>query len=621
MKHTLIASLLCLALTPVSASAFEISPLSILRDSMESATETIITLTPGSETININGADAAAEPAHITDTGVTLVPLRTVSEAFGAQVEWDAGAQQITIIYSEVTIVLTIGSKAADVNGHAEELEEAPSISNETTMVPLRFIAETFGAEVSFDEATQLITITLSPDAESETLKGMHDKPYIGDSHYGWSMETPSSMRMSYRSFDGSSIEFSDDVFSIAVDVIKLDEPADPVFEYQTLIGSVKDYIVSAADMTTENDGSSKIHIRFKSSYSINDTIAIIKDSTIYIASLSQYVYSSEDMDNKAFEDMYAILSTFRNSVRDNMYDFSDVFEGMREYSDEELGISLKIPESFVSTYSSSDNKLSFISENNDLYQLSIEIYSSTPECNLYTLPDEQHEIYSGYYNPELTTTGEIYDTMINGSPARAFRVQIGDEYDKSILTKAFFETGGYIYIVSLIYGTEADCDKLLESIETEEPDPDKWGNVIYMNSLMDSFTEKTDSYSFTMPRYWYYDYFIYTNAYTGSEIYTEILSDKSDIDELQDEIMHDDDIKIIDDSGWQETDNGEEYTLTIMSENEAMNSIMSVFCKESNGKYCVIALMCPELYYSEATLREFRTICDSFAYIPKNNK
>lgn len=621
MKYKLIAALLCIAFSSPSVNAFEISPLSALRDSTEAETETTITITPGSDVININGTDITTEPAYITVSGVTLVPLRTIAEAFGAQVEWDDESRQITITYSGVTIFLTVGSKAAIVNDHAEELEEAPIISGETTMVPLRFIAETFGAEVSFDETTQLITITLSPDAESETLKGMHDKPYIGDSHYGWSMETPSSMKMSYRSFDGSSIEFEDDVFSIAIDTIKLDEPADPSFEYQTLIGTIKDYIVSAAEMNTLDDGTSKIHIRFKTGYSVNDIIALIKDNTIYTATLSQSIYSAEDTDNELFEDMYAILSTFTNSIRDDMYDFSDIVEGMREYNDEKLGINLKIPESFVVTYSSADNKLSFKSENSDLYQLNIEIYSSTPECNLSTLPVEQLETYSGYYNSEMTEVGEIYNTTINSYPARAFRVQIGSEYDKSVITKAFFETGGYIYIVSILYGTETDCDKILESITADELDTNEWGNIIYMNSLMDSFTEKTASYSFTMPKYWYYDYFVYANAYTGSEIYTEVLSDKADFDELTEEILSDEDIVIINDTGWTETENGEEYTLTIMSENESMNLIMSVFCKKIDGKYCIIAMLCPELYYSEATLDEFSTICDSFTVIPQDAK
>ena len=85
-----------------------------------------ISLTPGSSTITINGTETEAEAPYIAENGVTLVPLRVICEAFNATADWNEENQTVTIQYNEVNVVLTIGSKAVDVNGHTEVLEAAP---------------------------------------------------------------------------------------------------------------------------------------------------------------------------------------------------------------------------------------------------------------------------------------------------------------------------------------------------------------------------------------------------------------------------------------------------------------------------------------------------------------
>ena len=64
-------------------------------------------------------------------------------------------------------IVLTIGSRTAYVNGTTIILDSPPFIGEDgRTMVPVRFIADTMGADIGWDAATLTVTIT-PPDAVS----------------------------------------------------------------------------------------------------------------------------------------------------------------------------------------------------------------------------------------------------------------------------------------------------------------------------------------------------------------------------------------------------------------------------------------------------------------------
>lgn len=138
----------------------------------------------GDSILNINGTPTEVETPYVVGAGTTLVPLRVITEAFGSQVEWEGTTQTITLTYPDVNIVLQIDNIVANVNDRSENLPEAPALSeNGVTMVPLRFISEEFGADVKYDEG--LITIikeavpnaTATPEAEIEPEQT--EKPLI----------------------------------------------------------------------------------------------------------------------------------------------------------------------------------------------------------------------------------------------------------------------------------------------------------------------------------------------------------------------------------------------------------------------------------------------------------
>lgn len=88
-----------------------------------------------------------------------LVPLRGVFEAMGAQVEYHPAAGRISAARGDTRVELTIGSLHATVNGQDRTLDVPAQLHSDRTLVPLRFVSEALGAEVHWDEAQRAVSI------------------------------------------------------------------------------------------------------------------------------------------------------------------------------------------------------------------------------------------------------------------------------------------------------------------------------------------------------------------------------------------------------------------------------------------------------------------------------
>jgi DNA-binding beta-propeller fold protein YncE len=110
----------------------------------------------------IDSSNPAVVPL-ILPPGRTFVPIRFISEAFGAEVQWDGSTRTVRIYLEakDVRITLQIDNKTARINQNIVNLDAPPQIINGRTMVPLRFIAEAFTAQVLWEGSDQRITIIL----------------------------------------------------------------------------------------------------------------------------------------------------------------------------------------------------------------------------------------------------------------------------------------------------------------------------------------------------------------------------------------------------------------------------------------------------------------------------
>ncbi len=119
----------------------------------------------------LNGEEMAFDVPALTRTvdgvdGRTLVPVRPIAEALGATVLWIKENRQVVLFRGEDTIVLTLGSATAVVNGRKVELPGgvpagvAKSGGVERTLVPLRFVSEQLLAQVDWEGKTYTAKLT-----------------------------------------------------------------------------------------------------------------------------------------------------------------------------------------------------------------------------------------------------------------------------------------------------------------------------------------------------------------------------------------------------------------------------------------------------------------------------
>lgn len=113
--------------------------------------------------VRINGRLISFKDQYpIIDDGHTLIPIRAVAETLKADVKWDHGNYNAVIKKGNKVITIPIGTDTVDINGEKVTLDTKARIINGRTMVPLRFIAETFNAEVDWEQDTRTVFIAES---------------------------------------------------------------------------------------------------------------------------------------------------------------------------------------------------------------------------------------------------------------------------------------------------------------------------------------------------------------------------------------------------------------------------------------------------------------------------
>ncbi len=97
------------------------------------------------------------QPRLINDR--TMVPLRAIFEALGAEVEWNGDTQTVSAIRDDTVVVAIIGDNSMFINDEEKIMDVAPMIIDGRTLVPVRFVAEAFGCDVEWDEDTFTVVI------------------------------------------------------------------------------------------------------------------------------------------------------------------------------------------------------------------------------------------------------------------------------------------------------------------------------------------------------------------------------------------------------------------------------------------------------------------------------
>ncbi len=123
--------------------------------------------------VEVNGKAMVFDVDPIIVEGRTLVPLRAIFEELGAQVAWEDEDQTVTSFKGDTVVILQIGTPTIFINNESKELDVPAQLVNSRTLVPLRAVSEAFGAQVDWSEAEWKVTITTKAEeaAPSEEVK------------------------------------------------------------------------------------------------------------------------------------------------------------------------------------------------------------------------------------------------------------------------------------------------------------------------------------------------------------------------------------------------------------------------------------------------------------------
>lgn len=130
----------------------------------------MMTNTPHADvTIYIDGIQQEYEVAPFIENGTTLVPMRSIFEELGAEVKWIEHSKTVIATKKELSVELKIGSYFAKVNDETVKMDTQAKLVNGTTMVPLRFVSTALGAEVEWEAETKTVQITREQSTQPQT--------------------------------------------------------------------------------------------------------------------------------------------------------------------------------------------------------------------------------------------------------------------------------------------------------------------------------------------------------------------------------------------------------------------------------------------------------------------
>ena len=473
----------------------------------------------GDEILKINGKEVKVVKPYAVN-GNTLVPLRVITEAFGADVNWEPKDNSITVSLNDISIKLLLNKTEAVINGQKATMAVAPIALSGTTMVPLRFITENFGAEVSFNNATKEITVTKEIVGDdsikdfSSLLNGI-TKDRVGDSYYKWSIDLPEDFVISTRNFTGDSNIFAtpndDKVLYIEISD-KENKTLEYLWQNEALIS------IGANETILENkivdmNGTQFERIVFKDNYGIYERRLFINGEKIYTVGLEIYDNSLKNTDGyKKYMDSF-MLSFSDKTITE---DLSDVdADGYRLYNSKDLKFSFSAPVDWKWEDNEKDNFISFVEPNTD-NGLDLFMYSRETDLTLDKLVDKRRQFIVDEYVASYVKIEKEERTSINGMNAAILTTswRYGGEPIYSIDTLLVGKDYRYELSITMeaksynqaIY--KAKLDYIIKSIKILEPNPEDVGVLfdkteVMKNNRLYKIAGAGNEWSFDVPMNW----------------------------------------------------------------------------------------------------------------------
>jgi hypothetical protein len=472
----------------------------------------------GDENIVINGEKSTIKKPFLSGDS-TLVPLRVITTAFGAKITWDPETQGIVLKYGEQTIELIIGDKKAIVNGVEKVIPAAPLIVEGTTMVPLRFISENFGALIQYDNKTKEIILTGTKVATEDggfasAINNDEGKTKIGDSYFDWSMNYPTGLVKDGQSSTGDWVAFTDAKGQYEIAILVEDNESD--YEQSDLIDYLSEYaygtIIDMRKAVATDPSYAKI-VTKSSDGSYSEYRAYLKEDKIYVYAfdISKEADYKDETKKKLFAELMDSFTLSFDPLDPMLKDISLVKNGYITHMNDDYGLSLDLP---VRWYTTEYNQgLEFYNPDSDqVLTFSMSSLTDGDSLNQWIARHESRfkQEFSGHYR-EISP---ISNLTVAGVPAKARFLSYSHGKEWKQLYDIFLIKGNYKFNFTFEYNKDElqeivnTMGEILQSVKLDMTKvEDTFGFVkdeydINFNEKR-TVTNKELGYSIEVPKYW----------------------------------------------------------------------------------------------------------------------
>ena len=161
-------------------------------------------------TVYVDGQKVVFDQPPVVQNGRTLVPMRAIFEALGAEIEWFGAEKRVNAFWGMNSLDLWIGSCEIQMgDGTLVTIEVPAQVINGRTLVPLRAVSQCMGAEVLWDGSTK--TININRSAENY---------YYQNDLYGYTFDVPEGFRFMGEYDDGSGAWYAHETDPVYVSVL-----------------------------------------------------------------------------------------------------------------------------------------------------------------------------------------------------------------------------------------------------------------------------------------------------------------------------------------------------------------------------------------------------------------
>jgi len=471
----------------------------------------------GDSILNINGEPVEVETPFVAGDGVTLVPLRVISEAFGAEVEWVGETRHIIITYRNVEITLQIENINAYVNEQRQTLLFAPQLRNNVTMVPLRFISENFGADVGWDADTRAITvvkdITDDTPADIEDILRRSNLPMAGDSFLGWSIRRTPDMELSFRRFDGRCNIFYLAGGDVIIDIDHFNNTDNETFAaiQATEMALARNYTLIGQNVRRTASGAEFVATQFRDRFDFVERRVFVRPNgqIVLITTVIDNSISASERD-----EFLTVVDTFDFVFREHeTEDLSDVVNGMRLFDNRDLRVQFRLPAEWLEVHiPDRDNYFMFgnLYDEGVLAGASFEVVSIQGGDSAERWARETLESETRLYNPNTHTFSQLGTMRVGGSTATYFQKE-GRLVDFEFISRSiFWEHEGYMYnlYITVQRRNDAMLQMIVDSVRFEAIDPNVVGAVIRApietgNAVFSSVRNTSLGFTMDVPATW----------------------------------------------------------------------------------------------------------------------